>query len=293
MNSTEGKCKMNINKPTLCIYHDSCLDGFGSAWSVWKKFGNDVRFEACSYNSQIPDVTNEHVVIVDFSFKKDIILTMVEKAKSVTILDHHKTAQEDLCELLSQNVIQGVFNLNESGAVITWKYYNPDKYDIPKLLLYIQDQDLWEFKLSSTKEINAYISILPYDFSKWDLINDLIVMNKQTMIGNGAIVVRKQLKDIEYLLKKTSRKMMIGSYYVQVANMSNHQTSLASEHFVGRCSFFAGYIDTPDGRLFSLRSNKDYGIDVSEIAKIYGGGGHKNAAGFMVKFKDLERLGLL
>jgi len=41
--------------------------------------------------------------------------------------------------------------------------------------------------------------------------------------------------------------------------------------------------DTPEGRVFSLRSN-DEGVDVSEVAKQYGGGGHRNASGFKVSF---------
>jgi nanoRNase/pAp phosphatase (c-di-AMP/oligoRNAs hydrolase) len=43
-------------------------------------------------------------------------------------------------------------------------------------------------------------------------------------------------------------------------------------------AFAACYWDTPEGRVFSLRSIGDF--DVSEIAKQYGGGGHKNASGF-------------
>jgi nanoRNase/pAp phosphatase (c-di-AMP/oligoRNAs hydrolase) len=45
---------------------------------------------------------------------------------------------------------------------------------------------------------------------------------------------------------------------------------------------FAGtYYDTALHRVFSLRS-RESGIDVSEIAVRFGGGGHKHAAGFKV-----------
>lgn len=47
--------------------------------------------------------------------------------------------------------------------------------------------------------------------------------------------------------------------------------------------FAACYWDTPTGRVFSLRST-DEGMDVSVIASQYGGGGHRNAAGFRVAF---------
>ena len=45
--------------------------------------------------------------------------------------------------------------------------------------------------------------------------------------------------------------------------------------------FAACYWDTEGARVFSLRSADD-GLDVSEIAKQYGGGGHVRAAGFSV-----------
>jgi nanoRNase/pAp phosphatase (c-di-AMP/oligoRNAs hydrolase) len=44
--------------------------------------------------------------------------------------------------------------------------------------------------------------------------------------------------------------------------------------------FAACYYDKPGARVFSLRSRGDDGMDVSAIAAIYGGGGHRNAAGF-------------
>ena len=50
--------------------------------------------------------------------------------------------------------------------------------------------------------------------------------------------------------------------------------------------FAACYWDTPGGRVYSLRSAED-GVDVSEIAVMYGGGGHKHAAGFKVSYSEL------
>ena len=44
-------------------------------------------------------------------------------------------------------------------------------------------------------------------------------------------------------------------------------------------AFSASYCDRADGlRTYSLRSNGEF--DVSVIAKQFGGGGHRNAAGF-------------
>jgi nanoRNase/pAp phosphatase (c-di-AMP/oligoRNAs hydrolase) len=56
---------------------------------------------------------------------------------------------------------------------------------------------------------------------------------------------------------------------------------------------FAGcYWDTPDGRVFGLRST-DEGVDVSAVAKQYGGGGHRNASGFRVSFAEAQAFEIL
>src|SRR6266851_5097617 len=85
-----------MSKP-LCIYHSSCQDGFASAWIVYNHFGkNNVDFFPGIYQNDPPDVTGKDVIMVDFSYKKDVILKMAETAKSILILNHHKSAIEDL-----------------------------------------------------------------------------------------------------------------------------------------------------------------------------------------------------
>jgi nanoRNase/pAp phosphatase (c-di-AMP/oligoRNAs hydrolase) len=47
------------------------------------------------------------------------------------------------------------------------------------------------------------------------------------------------------------------------------------------------YIDSDNSVKCSLRSNGDY--DISVMAKHFGGGGHKNAAGFTTDFETLKK----
>ena len=69
-----------------------------------------------------------------------------------------------------------------------------------------------------------------------------------------------------------------------VANLPYTLTSDAGHLLANGEPFAACYWDTPTGRVFSLRSTDD-GLDVSEIAKKYGGGGHRNASGFRVAYE--------
>ena len=100
---------------TLCIYHGNCADGFGAAWAVRKALGaENVDFHAGVYQSPPPDVTDRDVIMVDFSYKRDVVAEMAEKARRVLILDHHKSAFEDLGDAF----------LNADGAGFNYDRYN-------------------------------------------------------------------------------------------------------------------------------------------------------------------------
>ncbi len=127
----------------ICIYHGNCADGFGAAWTVRKALG-EIEFYAASYQEPPPDVTGKDVVMVDFSYKRQVLLEMSEKARSILILDHHKTAAEDLVDL-PENVI-AKFDMSRSGAMLAWDHFFPGESP-PPLLLHIEDRDLWRFAL--------------------------------------------------------------------------------------------------------------------------------------------------
>jgi uncharacterized protein len=84
-----------------------------------------------------------------------------------------------------------------------------------------------------------------------------------------------------------TRRMQIGGYNVPIANLPSVFTSDAGHELAQGEAFGGCYWDTPRGRVFSLRST-DSGIDVSEIAKLYGGGGHRNASGFRVSYQQAQ-----
>lgn len=263
----------------LCIHHGNCADGFAAAWVVRKVFGEEnVEFVAGVYQTPPPDVKGRNVILVDFSYKRPVLEKMVEDADSVTVLDHHKTAEADLMGLVGADT---VFDMNRSGARITWDYFFPDKAP-PQLLLHIEDRDLWRFGLPSTREIQAAIFSYPYDFAVWD---KLMARDPVNLIAEGTAIERKHFKDIAELVRVCRRELKIGGIVAPSASLPYTLTSdashlMATEHpsKIGVC-----YWDTPAGRVFSLRSTDD-GPDVSEIAKQYGGGGHAHAAGFTVPF---------
>jgi oligoribonuclease NrnB/cAMP/cGMP phosphodiesterase (DHH superfamily) len=283
-------------KRPLCVYHANCADGFAAAWVVRKYFG-EVDFHPGVYQDPPPDVTGRDVILVDFSYKSDVLREMAEKARSILVLDHHASAAiefarinhspADFADWRSSAFKLGVvFDMTRSGARIAWDFFFPDFKDRPpKLLLHVEDRDLWRFALPGTREIQAALFSYPYDFYQWDL---LMGSNCVRLRSDGEAIERKHHKDIAELVKVVVRRMVIGGYNVPVANLPYTLTSDAG-HLLAQSEPFAGcYCDVPVGRVFSLRSTED-GVDVSQIATQYGGGGHRNAAGFRVSFEQARQ----
>lgn len=282
----------------LCIYHSNCADGFGAAWVVRKYFGADgVDFHPGTYGQEPPDVTGRDVIIVDFSYKRPVIDAMSAKARTILILDHHKTAKEDLdafswasgvyspegMMIYQQGIgapvaVHAVFDMERSGAGLTWDFFFAGR-SRPKLIDHIEDRDLWRFVIYGTREIQATIFSYPYDFDIWDKLVDA---NPHELIGEGRAIERKHFKDVAELTGITQRRMVIGGVSIPVANMpytlvSDAANAMAAADPTTRMA--ACYWDTPEGRVFGIRSTND-GPDVSAIARQYGGGGHAHAAGF-------------
>jgi len=271
----------NDETKNLCIFHGNCLDGFSAAWAVRHALADDVAFYKGIHQQSPPDVTELDVILVDFSYKKDVLLDMLKVAASITILDHHVSAEKDLSELLEAGKINGLFDMNKSGAMLAWEWFNPG-LPAPVLINHVQDRDLWQFKLDGTKAINAALSSYAYDFEVWDRLMDSDEEALEALKRDGDAIERRLQKDVAQLIAAGVRRMIIGGYDVPVLNASSAYVSDAGHIMSIGEPFAACYWDHPDGRSFSLRSS-EAGIDVAEVAKRYGGGGHEKAAGFTVQ----------
>lgn len=281
----------NQANATMCIYHANCADGFGAAWVVRKALGPDVEFHAAHYGDQAPDVASKNVIIVDFSYKYEALVALADKATSVLVIDHHKTAMADLIDVPqaelhyeahkknSTGKLHALFDMNRSGAGLAWEFFFP-QHQRPALINHIEDRDLWRFKLEGTREIMAAIFSYPQVFAVWD---QLFTTDINALLRDGVAINRQHLKTVAELVRATKRRIFIGGHDIPVANLPYMYASDAGHLMAEGELFAASYFDTPDGRNFSLRST-DAGMDVSEIAKHYGGGGHRNAAGFKVPF---------
>lgn len=271
-----------MNNKYICIYHGGCVDGFGAAWVVRKFFNEqdiDVEFYAGIYNETPPDVRGKKVIMVDFSYKHNVILDMAIEADSILIIDHHKTAAEDLVNLPDN--VEVKFDMEHSGAVLTWMHFFPERvyFHIPILLLHIEDRDLWNFNMNDTKSIIAALYSYDFDFDTWDGLMEIGVSELET---EGLAIHRSHMKSVKSLIKHAATRMNIGGYDVPALNAPYMFASEAGHIMCQNEKFSVTWYETEDEKIFSLRSSNE-GLDVSEIAKQYGGGGHEHAAGFKLK----------
>lgn len=273
-----------MNKP-LVIYHKDCSDGVAAAWCFWKQFGDSMEYHPGVYNEPAPDVYNRDVYLVDFSYKRDVVEAVCKFANKVVLLDHHKSALEDLWDLAAlPNFDMTHSKEGMSGAIIAWNYVKGvtgHKRKMPVLLEHIQDRDMWWFKLPHTNEIMMAVFSYPFDIQTYDKLMGLNKSSIKGLVKEGEVLNRKFKMDLIKNIEATKRDMEIAGYIVPVANLNYIYASSGGDLLSKDKPFAATYYDTDKHRVFSLRSQNS-GIDVSEIAKKFNGGGHRNASGFKV-----------
>lgn len=289
-------------KPDLCIYHGDCDDGFGAAWAIWSRWP-DCEFVPGHYGKPLPlaETEGKNVLFVDFSAKRPVLEEMATIARSIVVLDHHKTAEEELApwagpmtdlatvEMWAAKACTGaaapiiaVFDAEHSGATMAWRFaHAADR--MPQLLAHIEDRDLWRFALEGTREISAALRLYHRDFKVWDRL--IYRADGLTLLfREGEMVLRAHQANIEKFIRE-ARTMRIGGHAVPTVNVPYHYASDVAHELLAAnpgAPFAACWFVRGDGKAqFSLRS-EDNREDVSEIAKAHGGGGHRNAAGFEI-----------
>ncbi|MCJ8158819.1 hypothetical protein [Sphingomonas sp. LaA6.9] len=296
-------------KPDIFIYHSPCDDGFGAAWEVHQCWGSEVEYWPATYGKSAPDVAGKNVLIGDFSYKRTVLDQLAQSAASIIILDHHKTAAEDLAPFnlgwagdfpfchrdvpdvlrdlhsLDRPPVAALFDMDQSGARLVWEFCHPG-LPAPDLIRYVEDRDLWRFALPETKAFSLYLRAHPYDFDTWTrLATQLADDDQRSAVMLQATAIEAFYKQKTAEMVTTAQFKPINGITVPVVNCSWAFASDVAHELLERypdAPFAACYYDRADGsRTYSLRSLDDR-QDVSAIAKRYGGGGHRNAAGFEV-----------
>ena len=260
----------------LVIYHADCYDGFTSAWIARQAMPDCELFEG-RYGEAPPyaNASGRDVYILDFSYPREQMLQLNEAAASLLVLDHHKTAEAnckglDFCE----------FDMDRSGCGMTWDHFFPDIIETPRpgWIEYVEDRDLWRFEYSATKDVHAFMASIPMTMENWDRIAGTPLLE---MTSKGC-AIRGYIETYIEKAVKESRLVSIDGHSVAVLNVPYQNASETADAMLSAhpdASYSMSYFQRGDTQWqYSLRSRSNF--DVSEIAKLHGGGGHAQAAGF-------------
>lgn len=260
------------------------------------------------------------IYILDFSIPKDQTMRLISESKRLVWLDHHKTAFEmwhptERTKLIQREVMDQInpvccdilLDNNKSGALLAWEHFHPGA-PVPYLIQCVDDRDRWQFKLQDSKAIHASLQMRkPWSFTQWmglatldgvDVLareGEVLLEYQEQQVkhaSNGPAKVRiaPGLIDSElsykspWLWSKDNRCYVSGLATNTPVHMSEVGHELANASGTFGMVWYVHNSDPTSARV-SLRSNGDY--DVSAIAKAFGGGGHKNAAGFNIDVRTL------
>lgn len=272
-------------KPFI-IYHKSCMDGAGAALAAWLRFGDDATYWYAAYGDAPPDpkmLEERNVFVLDFSYPRDVLAGIALIARDLTVIDHHKTAQAELA-----GVPGTIFDMNKSGAVLAWEHFFPSE-PLPKLFEYIQDRDLWQWRLPYSRELSAYLGSIGVIADFRILAKLLHLESFTTHAAEGAAILRYQ----NQLVESAARVAVLRTIANQAFYVVNG-TTLSSEIGHALCRRMVAETGSQDGRAaiwrFDERKEVFYvslrgtgNVDVAEVARLFGGGGHRHAAGFDCK----------
>lgn len=281
------------------IYHSNCYDGFGSAFAAWKNLGDTAEYIPMGYANEWDIDFFEKgsiVFLLDFSAKPEI-LDELGKNRTVIVLDHHKTVEENLIkyptiqasrysEIVSIPLDAGVhvrFNMKKSGAMLSWEFFNHEP--VPMLIHYVQDRDLWNFKLHGSREFSAYLRTFEFDFKVWDKILET-THSPASFINTGKACLKQDQMTVDMIVRRACLSNYKG-YKIAYCNTSSHWSEVG-EALLKKfpdCDLALSFTLLPEysSLMGSIRST-DERLSASDFADRFGGGGHRNAAGFNLKY---------
>lgn len=281
------------------VYHANCSDGSAAAFCAYLMHGDNperINYYAAKHLPAGKEDQNLldsldflrgkghsiNMLIVDFCYPRDFLFKLRSKVNRLIVLDHHVTAMKEVGDLDFC-----YFDMNRSGAMLAWDYFFPNR-TAPLLVQYIQDRDIWKWELPQSVEfsngLDCYYApnITPLskftDFILPDGSDNLPLIEK--MKSDGLAIKTYVGNHVAASVKYAYNITTTSGLRIAIAN-ETHYTSvlgnaLAKEYDIGLLFYFDLEKNTIK---VSLRSIGDR--DCSSIAKQFGGGGHKNASGFV------------
>lgn len=285
----------------IIIYHDPCSDGFGAAVAAydhfrWAERYSDIELHAHKAdddNWELDTLIGNYVLIVDLCPKPEQLVPIANVACALTIIDHHKSSSWIKNYLPVKDGIPGLppvlWDDQHSASVLVWKALHPTlgDDDVPLLYQYIEDRDLWRWKLEYSEAVSAYLAHIEKSLGDWMDASSLWTKGSKyfnMVVEKGVLISDVKWKEMALILRNQTVVSFHG-FQVPAVNSPIHQSELGNvickDQPFGIVWNFQG--GSKPWR-YSLRADGSTNSqDVAAIAIQYGGGGHRNASGFSLE----------
>jgi len=290
----DGKCSAAILKK----YLDKSIEQTAIRSMPYLHIQDRCSFIPIDYKDKFPIESigpYEDVVILDFSIKPEEMEELIRSSnymqRKIIWIDHHITTINKYenfeikingrNKLITAKDIGGYREDGISGCELTWKFFFSQK-TTPLIVKLIGDRDVWNWKYGHETSY-AHYGLLSVDTSPesemWNKLLDpkLDIVDLHWLFEKG--------KTIKSFNEINNEKFKEGWSFE--SNFEGHNCICMNLPMCGSEAFGENNYDIMIGFGFngnnfqiSLYSTK---VNVGEIAKKYGGGGHVKAAGFICK----------
>jgi oligoribonuclease NrnB/cAMP/cGMP phosphodiesterase (DHH superfamily) len=162
--------------------------------------------------------------------------------------------------------------------MLTWEFFHPDEHP-PMLIRYIQDRDLWQWRLPDSREFSAGLMGVPHTFEAYSgCLRDSAV---RSLVNTGSAIVGYIDREVERICKHAASRRLRAAPHLTclVINSAILQSEIGDRLCQDADVGVIWHMDHGSSTWrVSMRSRM--GVDVTEIARSFGGGGHARAAGF-------------
>jgi len=266
----------------LCLHHNDA-DGLCAGAIVRRRFGNDVELIETNYGQPVPwkkvDAA-QTVIVTDFSLPKaDMLRIYRAKGQNFIWIDHHISAIKEMSDHAG---IAGLRHVDEAACVLTWQYFFPDE-PVPPAVTYIGDRDIWRFAYPQTRAFSEglfFADTRAGNDALWLALFNNDEAMVQSLMERGQILLEARLIGIARRVDAYSFETTFNGFRTLAINLPS---SGDVGHHICSLGYDVAYVYSEselDGVVTTYVTLYSETADVSVLAKKYGGGGHKGAAGF-------------
>ena len=276
---------MNI----VCVYHGGCVDGTASASVLLRAFPHAQCFPLTNNYTQkdisrIREVLKHATIVYMLDYTTALVDIVACTSCDIVVIDHHVGAQQDVFAVTQKYPrVKYVYDVNLSGATLTWKHFFPGK-TTPKVLRYVQDIDTWQNHYGA--QARAVHTRLSLERDNPKAMLSCFMRPAKHLEKEGEILVRFTESQVAEDFVQRVYQVAWGEGVVVLANASQN-ISVLGNLFAEMHGVPAGIyrVQGKDVRI-SFRSTEACHTTALDSARMWGGGGHTHASGCSVPLRD-------